>query len=563
MPNKVAYTFVAADKFSKVAQRVSKRTDDLSSKMAEFRTEAAQASGAVNRLVGGIRKAGFGLLATGAALGAAQIPFLKQFAELEQIQVAFEQIVGSVEKGRAVFKDLQKFQTGTPFDLVSIKTAAQTLLTFGTGTEDLRIELTALGNIAAASGGRIEDLANVFGKAQLTGRVTMDVINSLAIRGAEVMKVWAEKTGKSVNQIRKVVSTGQIPFTALRETILDLGAREGGKFFGIMEEQAKRLTGTWIRFGSAMIIFKGVLGGIFSKFGKIPELLDFLARAVTRLTEIMVKFSEEHPILTTLMVRLGTVFLVLGSLVVAFSVALQGLALIALPLIIVKFLGFKAVMSAIMLLLPGLKLLIVGVTFLFGALTTASIAVVGALVLIPVALFLIIRYFDEIKTFFRAAFKVISGGIDRIVLAVGRLSVAGKVMLYFFGGFAAAAFTFLAAIVAVPAALILVIKYFDGIMAFFKSVGTYLANIFGVISAWIGKIVGLIGKIPGLTTVAGFLLGEGQVNLSGGSGEILSRNSAVVDVNLNAPKGIIQSVKSRTTGDKDGLDLGVNMAEAT
>ena len=509
MPNKVAYTFVAADKFSSVARRVSKRTDDLTSKMSEFRTEAAQASGAVNRLVGGIRKAGFGLIATGAALGAAQIPFLKQFAELEKIQVAFEQIVGSAEKGRAVFKDLQEFQRGTPFGLVSIKTAAQTLLTFGTGTEDLRIELTALGNVAAASGTRIEDLAVVFGKAQVAGRVTMDVINSLGIRGVSVMKVWSEKTGIAVDKIRKAVSSGQIPFAILRETILDLGAREGGRFFGIMEEQSKRLAGAWTRLGSATTIFKATLGGIFSVFGKIPEFLGFLERAVTKLTIRMVKFTKEHPFLTKVLVNLGTVFFVLGGLVVAFSVVLQTLAFVALPLIIIRFLGFKAVVSGLMLLLPGLKLLLAGITFLFGALASASLLVIGAIVLIPIALFLVIKYFDEI-------------------------------------------------------------------MSFFKFTATFLKEIFGFISAWITKIVDVIGKVTGLSKLAGFVFGDGDVNvnvskellsreevdLSGGSGELLSRNTATLDVVINAAKGVVQSAKLKNTGDKDGFAMGLNMAEA-
>ncbi len=508
MPNKVAYTFLAVDKFSNVARKMANRTDELSSKMSEFRTEAAVASGAINRVVGGIRKAGFGLIGTGAALSAAQVPFLKQFAELEKIQVAFEMIVGSVEKGRKVFKDLQVFQKGTPFDLVAIKTAAQTLLTFGSGTEDLNIELTALGNIAAASGGRIEDLAFVFGKAQTAGRVTQDVINSLGIRGVDIMKVWSEKTGKSVDKIRKVVSSGRIPFEVLRETILDLGAREGGRFTGIMEEQAKRLAGAWTRFGSAMVIFKGIVGGIISEFGDIPGLLSFLERVVVKLTIAVVKFSKEHPFLTKVLVRLGTIFFVLGGLVLAFSVILQTLAFVALPLIIIRFLGFKAVVSGLMLLLPGLKLLLSGITFLFGALASASLVTIGALILIPTALFLIIRNFKEIKLFFGLLIED-------------------------------------------------------------------LKELFRVVSAWVTKIADVIGKVTGLSKLAGFIFGDGDVDvnvnrelLSKGevdlrnSGELRSRSSAVVDVNLNAPKGTIQSVKSRTTGDSDDLVLGVNMAEA-
>ncbi len=513
MPNQVVYTFIASDKFSNVARHISRRTDDLSKKMSEFRTEAAAASGAVNRLVGGIRKKGFGLIATGAVFGAAQIPFLRQFAELEKMQVAFEQIVGSAEKGRAVFKDLQKFQRGTPFDLISIKGAAQTLLTFGSQTEDLRMELTALGNIAAASGGSIEDLAFVFGKAQLAGRVTQEVVNSLAIRGAEVMKVWAKKTGKSVDEIRKAISTGQIPFEALRETILDLGAREGGRFFGIMAEQSKRLGGAWTRLGGATVIFKGKLGGLLSEAGNIPGFLGFLERMVTKLTTVMVDFAKAHPILMKLVARLGTVFIVLGITLVTLSGILQTLAFVALPLIILRFVGLKAVISLLMFALPGLKLAITGLVFLFGALASASFLVLGALVLVPVALFLIIKYFDEIK-------------------------------------------------------------------AFFKSLGKFLKEIFGVIDIWLEKITTVIGKVTGLSKLKSFILGGKDVDLSGlgggpvdlGSlggrkvdlskgGEFLSRNTATVEMTINAAKGVIQSMKSKTTGDKGGFKLGFNMVE--
>jgi len=57
------------------------------------------------------------------------------------------------------------------------------------------------------------------------------------------------------------------------------------------------------------------------------------------------------------------------------------------------------------------------------------------------------------------------------------------------------------------------------------------------------------------------ILSRGEVDLSAG-GELLSRSTATVDVTINAPKGVVQSVKSKTTGDKDGIDLGLNMSEA-
>jgi hypothetical protein len=243
-------------------------------------------------------------------------------------------------------------------------------------------------------------------------------------------------------------------------------------------------------------------------FGKIPEFLDFLERVVARLTVTIMKFAKNHPFLTKVLVNIGTVFLVLGAIVTAFSAVLSFLAVVMLPLLILRFLGFKAVITGLMFLLPGLRLLLVGVTFLFGTLATLSLAAVAALILIPVAIGVIIWKFKEIKLFF---------------------------------GF-----------------------LIDD-----------LKELFGVVTKWITKILEVIAKVTGLSKLAGFVFGDGDVDvnvnkelLSRGevdlsrSGELLSRNSAIVDVNLNAPKGVIESVKSKTTGDKDGLNLGVNMAEA-
>ena len=513
MPNQVIYSFIASDKFSQVAKKMADQTKNFSSNMKDLRTEAAITSGVINRLAGGIRKFGLRLIGAGAAFSALQVPFLRQFAELEKIQVGFEQIVGSAEKGRAVFKDLQQFQQGTPFDLISIKNAAQTLLVFGTETKDLRLELTALGNIAAASGGNIEDLANVFGKAQTAGRVTQDVINSLALRGVNVMQVWADKTGASINQIRKAVSKGQVPFSALREVILDLAGREGGRLFGLMEEQSKRLAGAWTRFTGAVTLARGAIGGLLSEAGNVPELLNTFAKMVTKTTDAVVNWTNAHPLLTKIIARLGTILVGLGFLVVSFSVILQTVAVTILPLLIFKFVGLRGVLVAIKFILPGLALVIKGVTLAFGALASVSLLTLGALVLIPLALFLIVKNFGKIKQFFKSLIEDIK-------------ELVGVIVSFFSSKFFAA----------------------------FKLVLAGISNI----KEQAGRA---LDKLPEVGGSLLRLLEDEEVKIQAG-GELTSKSTTDVNVNLNAPRGIIESVKSSTTGSVAGLNVGVNMAEA-
>ncbi len=515
MPNRVVYTFIASDKFSALANKMAASTGNLSAQMAHLKDEAAIASGAIQRVNSKIRNLGFGLIATGAAFGAAQVPFLKRFAELEKIQIAFEQVIGSVEKGRAVFQDLQEFQKGPPFDLLEIKTAAQTLLVFGTATEDLRLELTALGNISAASGARIEDLANVFGKVQTSGRVTQDVINQFALRGVNVLEVWAEKSGASMDKVRDAVSKGQIPFSVLRETILDLGAREGGRFTGIMTEQSKRLAGAWTRFGSAVDLARAKLGGILSEAGDVPQFLNTLAAMVSKVTKAIVAWTERHPLLTKFIANLGTTLFVLGAIVLAFSAILSTLAVTMLPILILRFIGFRAVISLVVFALPGLSLLLKGVVFLFGSLASMTLLSLAALLLIPLAIGLIIFNFREIKLFFQFLIEDLKelGGV-----------VIDKVM--------------------------------QPIQLFFAQLLPVFGFVATAISAIRGGAGGIGAQLSGMVDSAKGLLGtEGaQVNARG---EIVARSASTIDMTINAPRGVVGGVTAQTKGG-GSFSLGLN-----
>lgn len=414
MANRVIYQFIASDRFSAVAEKMAAKSDELSGRIAHLKTESIQLAGVVDRVSKGIRNRGLALIGAGLAFGAAQTPFLKQFAKIEQLQVAFEQIVGSVEEGDRVFKKLQAFQRGTPFDLIAIKTAGQTLLTFGTDVEDLELQLTALGNIAAATGKPIEDLALTFGKAQTQGRVSLDVVNQFAIRGVNLLEMWAERSGKSVDDVREAITKGQVPFALLRETILDLAGREGGRFTGIMEEQAQRLAGAWQRFTSSVTLAKAAIGGILSEAGDIPALLNTVTRWILAATDSIKGFAEEHPQLMRFIVRFGAVLIVVGALMVAFSQAMLFLASIALPILIFRLVGFQLVLRGLIFLFPLVGILIKGLVFLFGALATSAGLLVLTLLLIPAAIILSIRYWREILAVQDAVFAAITNFVQAI-----------------------------------------------------------------------------------------------------------------------------------------------------
>ena len=70
---------------------------------------------------------------------------------------------------------------------------------------------------------------------------------------------------------------------------------------------------------------------------------------------------------------------------------------------------------------------------------------------------------------------------------------------------------------------------------------------------------GALGKLGG--SLSRLFESEGEIKVQAG-GELTSRSTTDVNVNLNAPRGVVASIKSKTSGAVAGLNVGVNMAEA-
>jgi hypothetical protein len=102
---------------------------------------------------------------------------------------------------------------------------------------------------------------------------------------------------------------------------------------------------------------------------------------------------------------------------------------------------------------------------------------------------------------------------------------------------------------------------FGSAFGFVKDLGTELGNLGGAISTGNFKDItrGLLGG-----DVSNFLFGGGEKNVNERGKNITAGGKSQTDVNINmrAPAGAVESVKSKTSGKVSGLNVGLNMAEA-
>lgn len=158
----------------------------------------------------------------------------------ESLQTSFNTMLGSVEAGKQMMQDLQKFNLSTPFESEEVAKATKSLLAFGFAQQDIIPNLRRIGDISSGVGMSVQELADIYGKARVQGTLMSEDINQLTGRGIPIIQEFAKQLGVGADQVKKLASEGKISFTQLEQAFVSLTS-EGGKFFGMTANQA----GTW------------------------------------------------------------------------------------------------------------------------------------------------------------------------------------------------------------------------------------------------------------------------------------------------------------------------------
>ncbi len=184
-------------------------------------------------------------LAGGAMAAFTSIKAVGQMAvDAEQTQVAFETMLGSVDKAKRALGDLKQFSAATPFESEEVIKSGRAMLAFGFQVNELLPNLKAVGDVAAGTQIPLTDLANIFGKARVAGRLYAEDINQLTERGVPIIDELAKVFGVSSGSVKKLVEQGNVGFPQLQQAFANMTS-EGGRFFNLMDKQSKTVAGRW------------------------------------------------------------------------------------------------------------------------------------------------------------------------------------------------------------------------------------------------------------------------------------------------------------------------------
>lgn len=195
--------------------------------------------------------------AAATAAAAAVIGFAKAGLEaassMEQARISFEVMTGSATTAIGMINDLRALAAESPLNFTDIQQAAKILLAMGEDSRLVIDDIEMLGHVAAGSGQRLTELAQVFGQVMQAGRLTGNELRQFNERGVPLLTTLAQQIGVTKQEIREMVEAGNLSAEQVVAAFKKMTS-EGGLFANMMGRQSETLSGQWEKFKENLTI---------------------------------------------------------------------------------------------------------------------------------------------------------------------------------------------------------------------------------------------------------------------------------------------------------------------
>lgn len=305
--------------------------DRLNKKVDEGKKKTASLGDALDKL------SGPSTVLAGALAGAG-VAAIKFAGNLEQTQLALEVLLRDAAKATQIKDEWTQLAAATPFDSADIDEAGKKLLAFDIEANKVTDTLRRIGDISAATGSSISDIADIYGKAKVQGRLFAEDINQFQGRGIPVLQSLAKVLGVAETEVRDLVSEGKVGFPEL-EQAFNLMTDEGGRFNGMMEKLSTSTLGkfnsmvdnaqlTLASFGDILLpIANDAMDAISGVLEELQGLDDGSKRFIVTTGGVAAAIAAAIPIVKGLSVAMAT--LAANPVILGITAAGAAVALIA------------------------------------------------------------------------------------------------------------------------------------------------------------------------------------------------------------------------------------------
>ena len=162
-------------------------------------------------------------------------------AQIEKYTTGLTNMLGSAEAAKQAMENIQQDAARTPFNVDSLVSANQYLISAGENASYARKTIMALGDAVSATGGGSDELNRMAQNLQQianTGKATAVDIKQFAYAGINVYGILADYTGKSTAEVQNMT----ISYDLLTQA-LQAASEEGGRYYNAMSDLSQTQNG--------------------------------------------------------------------------------------------------------------------------------------------------------------------------------------------------------------------------------------------------------------------------------------------------------------------------------
>jgi tape measure domain-containing protein len=283
-----------------------------------------------------------GAAITAGSAGALAFP-LKMAADMEQMGIALEVLLGNADAAKTMLKGLADFAKATPFGLADVGENAKLLLAYGVSAQSVLPNLRMLGDVSLGNKERFDRLALAFGQTQAKSRLMGQEVLQLTEAGFNPLQEISRTTGVSMLELTDRMERGEISAAMLTNAFYT-ATSAGGRFAGGMDRMSSSALGMLaklmdaVAFGlkplgdAAVAILKPVVGfatDVASAFEAFAQKNQGLMKAVAGVLIGLVAFGGVLAGVGLAAIALSTIA---GGLAVAWQFAFATLFAVFSPL---------------------------------------------------------------------------------------------------------------------------------------------------------------------------------------------------------------------------------------
>ncbi|PNX52002.1 MAG: hypothetical protein BV456_00990 [Thermoplasmata archaeon M8B2D] len=248
---------------------------------------------------------------------------LKESMNFEEAEKMFGAFIDSTKKGKQLATDIDNLSKKIFIKNKVLRESTQMMLAYGISSDKIIPLMTMLGKISVGNSEKFKVLAYNLSQIKSLGKLTAIDLKSLTLAGFNPLQIISDKTGRSMTDLKEIMSEGGISFAMVVKAMRD-ATSEGGRFSNVLEEIRKSLKGE-------LNVFLSTFDQVLRSIG--DELKPFFKSLLIKLTAVLEIFKASPQWIKKLIAILLVLTAVLSPLLILLGSLATVIGFISLPVL--------------------------------------------------------------------------------------------------------------------------------------------------------------------------------------------------------------------------------------